>query len=258
LTGWIKLHRDIRHHWIWQNENYYRAWSDLLMEANHENKTRIYNESLVTIKRGEIVSSLNMLSNRWKMTIHKTRHFLKLLEKDSMIVRKTAQGFTHLTICNYDTYQDSTQTERKSNANLTQTERKSNATPKELKNVKNEKKHTRSDQLELIKSNLSDYSKKYPTLNIQFYYDSFVDWLDATGKQYKKYESAFNNCCRSEWYKDRPGSSKSDQIKSNDILIACPDGHYSRKVSKGVRGVCPKCHEQLLPNEEIQLKRAMA
>ena len=85
-----------------------------------------------------------------------------------------------------------------------------------------------------------------------------MDWLDATGKQYKKYESAFNNCCRSEWYKDRPGSSKSDQIKSNDILIACPDGHYSRKVSKGVRGVCPKCHEQLLPNEEIQLKRAMA
>ena len=129
---------------------------------------------------------------------------------------------------------------------------------KELDKDKDKDKRGKKEQLETIKSNLSDYSKKYPTLNIQFYYDSFVDWLDATGKQYKKYESAFNNCCRSEWYKDRPGSSKSDQIKSNDILIACPDGHYSRKVSKGVRGVCPKCHEQLLPNEEIQLKRAMA
>jgi len=123
---------------------------------------------------------------------------------------------------------------------------------------KDKDKGSKKEQLETIKSNLSDYSKKYPTLNIQFYYDSFVDWLDATGKQYKKYESAFNNCCRSEWYTDRPGSTKADTKKSTDITIACPTGHYSRNARKGVRGRCPKCDEQLLPNEEIQLERAIA
>ena len=126
----------------------------------------------------------------------------------------------------------------------------------ELDKVKD--KEGKKEQLETIKSNLSAYSKKYPALNIQFYYDSFVDWLDATGKQYKKYDSAFNNCCRSEWYKDRPGSTKADAHKSTDITIACPNGHHQRTAKRGVRGVCPKCRENLRPTEEIALKRAIA
>ena len=127
---------------------------------------------------------------------------------------------------------------------------------KDMDKVKD--KEGKKEQLETIKSNLSAYSKKYPALNIQFYYDSFVDWLDATGKQYKKYDSAFNNCCRSEWYKDRPGSTKADARKSTDITIACPNGHHQRTAKRGVRGVCPKCRESLRPTEEIALKRAIA
>tara|TARA_R110001592_G_scaffold149918_6_gene375524 strand:+ start:251 stop:1012 length:762 start_codon:yes stop_codon:yes gene_type:complete len=119
-------------------------------------------------------------------------------------------------------------------------------------------KEGKKEQLKTIKSNLSDYSKKYPALNIQFYYDSFVDWLDATGKKYKKYESAFNNCCRSEWYEGRPGSTKADAKKSTEIIIACPDGHHKRKAKKGVVAVCPECRESLRPIEEIQLERAIA
>ena len=123
--------------------------------------------------------------------------------------------------------------------------------------VKVKDKEGKKEQLETIKSNLSAYSTKHPTLNIQFYYDSFVDWLDATGKKYKKYESAFNNCCRSEWYKDRPGSTKADAKKSTDIIIACPNGHGQRKTRKGVVAVCPECRESLRPVEEIHLERAI-
>ena len=119
-------------------------------------------------------------------------------------------------------------------------------------------KEGKKEQLETIKSNLSAYSKKHPTLNIQFYYDSFVDWLDATGKKYKKYESAFSNCCRSEWYKDRPGSTKADAKKSTDIIIACPNGHGKRKSKKGVIAVCPECRESLKPIEEVQMGRGIA
>ena len=123
--------------------------------------------------------------------------------------------------------------------------------------VKVKDKEGKKEQLETIKSNLSAYSKKHPTLNIQFYYDSFVDWLDATGKKYKKYESAFSNCCRSEWYKDRPGSTKADAKKSTDIIIACPNGHGQRKTRKGVMAVCPECRESLRPIEEMHLERAI-
>ena len=128
----------------------------------------------------------------------------------------------------------------------------------DMDKVKVKDKEGKKEQLETIKSNLSAYSKKHPTLNIQFYYDSFVDWLDATGKKYKKYESAFSNCCRSEWYKDRPGSTKADAKKSTDIIIACPNGHGKRKSKKGVIAVCPECRESLKPIEEVQMGRGIA
>jgi len=123
---------------------------------------------------------------------------------------------------------------------------------------KDKDKEGKKEQLEKIKSNLSAYSKKHPTLNIQFYYDSFVDWLDATGKQYKKYESAFSNCCRSEWYKDRPGSTKAGAKKSTGIIFACPNGHVKRKAQKGFHRVCPQCYEQLVDQDQIQPQGAVA
>ena len=259
MSGWIKLHRDIRGHWVFQRSDYFIYWIDLLMMANHTDKTWLYNDQLIPIKRGEVATSLIKLSERWKCSRNKTRRFLNLLEKDQMIIRKRDTLYTHLNICNYETYQDGgvvegttegQQKDRRGTGEGTQL--------KNVKNVKNVKKNTRSVQIDKIRDNLTAYSKKYPTLNIQFYYDSFVDWLDATGKQYKKYDSAFNNCCRSEWYTDRPGSTKADTKKSTDIILACPTGHYSRNARKGIRGVCPKCDEQLLPNEEIQLERAIA
>jgi len=42
------------------------------------------------------------------------------------------------------------------------------------------------------------------------------------------------------------------------LVIACPSGHVQREASKGVRAVCPECHEQLKPLEEIQINRAIA
>ena len=77
----------------------------MLMEANHKTKSRLYNGNLVIIKRGQIVGSLQSYANRWDMTVSQVRHFIDLLEQDKMVSKKTAQGFTHLSICNYDTYQ---------------------------------------------------------------------------------------------------------------------------------------------------------
>ena len=181
-----------------------------------------------------------------------------------MVVRKSDTQYTHLSICNYDTYQDKGTTEGTTEGQQKDSRRTAEGTQlKNVKNVKNEKKNTRLVQLDEIRSNLTAYSKKYPSLNIQFYFDSFVDWLDATGKKYKKYDSAFNNCCRSEWYKDRTGSTKKDTSKSTDITIMCPDGHYSRKTNgfdwfkRGVRAICPECHQSLKAMEQMNIEKAM-
>ena len=123
---------------------------------------------------------------------------------------------------------------------------------------KDNKKKGKKEQLEEIKANFGKYSKDYPHLNIEWYFESFVDYLDSKDKRYSNYSSAFKNCCRQEWYKDRPGSTKISKSSSSKIILACPSGHHKRESQKGIRAVCPECREQLLPLEQIQLNRATA
>ena len=88
MSGWIKIHRDIKHHWIFQREDYLKAWLFLILRANHKDNKTLYSDILpeiVDIKRGEIVSSLQKLGYELKWTPSKVRRFLQKLQKDNMI-----------------------------------------------------------------------------------------------------------------------------------------------------------------------------
>ena len=110
---------------------------------------------------------------------------------------------------------------------------------------KDKRRKSKKEQLAEIKTNIDDYAKDFPKLNMDFYYSSFVDWLDAADKRYKNYSSAFRNCCRQEWYSKTNGSYKAEGKKDNQIVIECPKCDYKRKVNRGIYAVCPDCHEQL-------------
>jgi DNA replication protein DnaD len=110
--GWIKLHRKIKHCYLWQdNEPFDKrsAWIDLILNANHADNKTLINNQLVLVKRGEFITSEVKLSERWKWDRGKVRRFLKLLETDNMIL-KTATSRLYITIeiINYDEYQDTT------------------------------------------------------------------------------------------------------------------------------------------------------
>lgn len=79
----------------------------MLFEANHEEHTGLMAGELVTVKRGEFVTSKVKLAKKWGWSETKLNNFLKLLEKDSMIkVDARRNKFTHITILNYRQYQD--------------------------------------------------------------------------------------------------------------------------------------------------------
>lgn len=250
MSGWIKLHRDIRQNWIWQNPVYFRAWVDMIMQANHEPKNRLYKDNLVHIDRGQIVGSLKSFSKRWKMTINKTRHFLKLLENDSMIVKKTTQGFTHLNICNYDTYQSSAQTDHNFTTRSPHTHHTLTTTPKELKNEKNEKNVSKAQQIQKIKDNLDSFINKFPTKNVKHEFESFCDWLSAKGRTYKNYSAGFNN-----WLRKSP-DIELDTKQQNSVYV-CPDNHIERKIRRGVHAVCPDCRQKLIPKESALMSNIL-
>lgn len=106
--GWIALHRNIRDHWVYQEKRVfskYEAWLDLLMDANHQNNKFLFDGQLIEVNRGEFITSVRQLCERWGWSNTKVNRFLKMLEDDRMLIRKSDSKKTVITIVNYDFYQ---------------------------------------------------------------------------------------------------------------------------------------------------------
>ena len=141
--GWISIHRKIQDNIIWNDKPFNRgaAWIDLIMLANHENKKIIFNGSMVEIKRGEKITSLRKLSERWGWSRGKTKKFLNLLKDENMIEFKTDHQKTTYKIVNYNVYQnedlDKRATEKPLNDQQKATEKPLNDTNNNINNYNN-------------------------------------------------------------------------------------------------------------------------
>ena len=103
---WIKLSTQIQDHWIWKKHEYAYAWIDLLMMVNRSDNKMMVDNELITIKRGQTLTSMVKLAKRWGWSRNKTYKFILALEKDGMLKRKSNTHYTMLTIVNYGKYQD--------------------------------------------------------------------------------------------------------------------------------------------------------
>lgn len=123
--GYIKLYRDIRDHWIWDEKPYDkgRAWIDLLMMVNHEDKKIKIDNTIVPVKRGMTITSLRKLADRWGWSIGKVSRFLDLLEQELMLRQERNTKRTTLSIVNYGDYQDLRNTKRNSHGTLAEQSR---------------------------------------------------------------------------------------------------------------------------------------
>ncbi|MDD6906582.1 MAG: DnaD domain protein [Finegoldia magna] len=107
--GWISIHRKIQQSDIWLDKEPFdkrSAWIDLIMMANHEDRQVLFDEKFIEVKRGEKITSLRMLSEKWKWSRSKVKRFLKLLESGSMIELKIDHQKTTYKIVNYNVYQN--------------------------------------------------------------------------------------------------------------------------------------------------------
>jgi len=110
--GWISLHRKIQNCWFWDDKPYdrARAWIDLLLLANHEDKKICFDGKPLTIQRGQYLTSILKLSDRWGWSRNKTKRFLAVLEEEQMITTDRTNKRTVINIVNYGVYQDSVST----------------------------------------------------------------------------------------------------------------------------------------------------
>lgn len=168
VEGWNKIYRSIQEHWLWTCEPFSRgqAWIDLLLMANHKEAKIMVNGNLEVVERGQRITSIRKLSDRWKWSTKKVTHFLDQLVKDKMIEYISDSSKTVVTIVNYDKYQgketplnvDNTdldggignteETQKKHEGNTEESAKKhrGNAEEKQKKTNKNDKEYIKNDK----------------------------------------------------------------------------------------------------------------
>lgn len=101
MEGWIKLHRKILD-WEWYKNLPTRVlFLHILLTANYEDKTW----KGIEIKRGQLITSLNHLSEQTGLTKQQVRSALDNLQITHNITRKITHNYTLVTIENYGLYQ---------------------------------------------------------------------------------------------------------------------------------------------------------
>lgn len=107
--GWVSIHRQIRKHPLWTMERftYGQAWVDLILRANHCSRNITYNGKIVTIERGNMLTSKVKLADEWQWNVKTVNKYLKRLQNLKMIRVKSDKSGTWIYITNYDKYQSS-------------------------------------------------------------------------------------------------------------------------------------------------------
>lgn len=82
----------------------FHAWCDLLCMVNHKDKKIIVNGNPVIVKRGEKLTSIVKLSERWHWSRCRTMRYLNALERDNMVSTLRTPNGTTVTVINYDFY----------------------------------------------------------------------------------------------------------------------------------------------------------
>lgn len=148
--GWMPIYRKLQENHLWEDKPFAKgqAWIDLLLLANHTDNKFVLGNELMTVEAGSFVTSVEKLKHRWGWSNTKVINFLKLLENDGMIVKKSDTKKTVITIVNYGDYAvyEKTKTMPKRYENDTETIRKhTNNNENNYNNENNEKKKRKKE-----------------------------------------------------------------------------------------------------------------
>jgi hypothetical protein len=160
--GFIKLHRQIQDHWLFDEKrkfSKFEAWVFMIMQANHKDNKFVLGNEIVELERGQFVTSELKLMETFDWGKAKLRSFLELLEKDGMIIKKSDRKKTTITICNYSVYHDY-ETESRPQADHEQTASRPRADTN--KNVKECTKNVKNEKEEILISTFESFWKVYP------------------------------------------------------------------------------------------------
>lgn len=140
MGGWIKIHRKIQNHWLWQEKrkfSKFEAWISLLLKANHTDTKVLIGNEIIDVKAGSFITSEVKLSEEWNWSRNTTRKFLMLLKNEKMLNKICTANYTTISIENWALYQFKGQeVEQQSEQQSEQVVNSGLNTDKNIKNIK--------------------------------------------------------------------------------------------------------------------------
>lgn len=137
MKGWVKIYRELQE-WEWYTKpEMVHLYIHLLLSANH---TTVKWQG-VTVKRGQLVTSISQLSKNTGLSVQSIRTCLARLKSTSEITIETTKAYTLITICNYGRYieKDSESDKANNKASNKQPTKQKQSANKRLTTNKNDK-----------------------------------------------------------------------------------------------------------------------
>jgi len=106
---WISITRSLEDSWIFAEPEALKFWMALLIRANWDRKTTIFNKQLITVERGQVVFGRKVWSERLNISEMKLRRYLDMLKADGMINQLVTSRYSVITVLNYDEHQNNNQ-----------------------------------------------------------------------------------------------------------------------------------------------------
>lgn len=154
--GWITLHRKVKGHWLYEKPfSRFHAWIDILLSVNHAPHKIAFDGGFLTVERGQMVTSLNKLAERWGWERNAVRRFLTLLQSDAMAQISCDSRKTVVTVLKWDFYQRESENLRQSRDSLATVTRTNN-------NVNNVNNNTLLSQVDEPPKNIDETMPRSP------------------------------------------------------------------------------------------------
>lgn len=202
--GWVKIHRKIQECELWLSPEPFdvrSAWIDLVLLANHKDKQTVFDGSQMTILKGQRLTSIRLLAERWHWSRKKVSNFLNRLERHNMIEQNRDRKRTIITIVNYGIYQTMGATEEPLKSHTRATEEPLKSLNKNEKNEKNDKEYIRHRHGEYQNVLLSDedlekLKAEIPEGTLTKLIEELSSYMASTGKTYKSHLATLRNWAR--------------------------------------------------------------
>lgn len=107
IMSFVKLDRSLRENPYAGDPDHLALWIWLLMLAAFKKHPVILNKCHISLKPGDLVTSLRILSSRSGISKDRVNVILSHFEEAGMIQRRSNNKYTHISLVNWDKYQRS-------------------------------------------------------------------------------------------------------------------------------------------------------